>query len=66
MRAPHGTNPIVPLSLDPDDYPQECAGEWVGGSGGHRQHRGVCHVPPVYGLGTSYAYCEKHVKEHER
>ena len=39
-----------------------CSGEWIGGSGGHREHE-PCNQFAVYG-DQPYAYCNEHATEH--
>lgn len=38
-----------------------CSGEWIGGSGGHREHRGPCGAPALWQDDLDvFAYCEEH------
>jgi hypothetical protein len=47
--------------------PQTCAGEWVRGSGGHREHEGECENPVTWSFpGDMWAYCDKHIVEHDK
>jgi hypothetical protein len=47
--------------------PQRCAGEWVSGSGGHREHEGECENPATWSFpGDMFAYCDKHIVEHDK
>lgn len=40
---------------------KRCSGEWIGGSGGHREHRGPCDAPALWQDDLDvYAYCEEH------
>lgn len=46
--------------------PSRCVGEWVGGSGGHRNHTQDCAEDPVwFDPGDPYAYCDKHAPKQD-
>lgn len=43
-----------------------CSGNWIGGSGGHRTHEPCGRIATWWRAGDSWAYCDEHIKEHER
>lgn len=44
----------------------KCTGEWTGGSGGHRVHKPCGADADWWHPDDPYAYCEKHIEEHDR
>lgn len=44
----------------------QCSGEWLRGSGGHREH-GDCDRPATWSHPDDiWAYCDEHIKEHDK
>jgi hypothetical protein len=44
-----------------------CAGEWISGSGGHRNHGARCaNVATYWDPEDLWAYCDEHIKDHDK
>lgn len=44
----------------------QCSGEWIGGSGGHREHTQCEKLATYWDDEDPYAYCDQHIKDHDR
>lgn len=66
------TCPVSPIGryVLADDERQrlrpQCSGEWIAGSGGHREHTHCDALATYWDDEDLYAYCDQHIKDHDR
>lgn len=53
------------IKIEYDGDPPDCAGEWISGSGGHRNHLYCGELASWWHPDDCDAYCDKHINEHD-